>query len=385
MAVIATLPAPGRGRNISLDFFRGVANLAIFLDCIPRNVANWVTTKNYGSSDATDLFVSISGYTAAFVYARMMVERGLIFAVTRMFKRVRQLYVTHIILIVSYIAAVSYVATTYNVSDIVEEFNIVGLLVDPIETLRQDLMLNFKPLNLDILPLYIVLMALFPRVLWMMLREPDLTIFLSLVLYISARQFGWNLPAYPTGTWYFNPLCWQLLFMFGAWFALGGAKESRPVINSPIVLCCGIGYLLFSFAMTMAGRLPDFAAMLPRWLFDAFNPSDKTDLRALPKITESIVPQIQELCWVGFTRMGHALALRDDSSGPSARCTQAFSGDGACSERTEPPALCRDGSACTGTWRGELDVADQRAGTLDDLSWTCRHSRPCFCSVGTNP
>src|ERR1700757_2117244 len=108
-------------------------------------------------------------------------------------------------------------------------------------------------------------------------------------------------------------------------------------------------------------------------------------VRALPKITESIVQQIQKLCWVGFTRMGHALALRDDSSGPNARCTQAFSGDGACSERTEPPALCRDGSACTGTWRGELDVADQRAGPLDDLSWTCRHSRPCFCSVGTNP
>src|SRR6185312_9942612 len=108
-------------------------------------------------------------------------------------------------------------------------------------------------------------------------------------------------------------------------------------------------------------------------------------LRALPKITESIVPQIQKLCWGGFTRMRHALALRDDSSGPSARCTQAFSGDGACFERTEPPAFCRDGSACAGTWRGELDVADQRAGTLDDLSWTCRHSRPCFCSVGTNP
>src|ERR1700758_3030823 len=118
-------------------------------------------------------------------------------------------------------------------------------------------------------------------------------------------------------------------------------------------------------------------------LSDLHAPPGFCQLRALPKITESIVPQIQKLCWVGFTRMRHALALRDDSSGPSARCTQAFSGDDACSERTEPPALCRDGSACAGTWRGQLDVADQRAGTLDDLSWTCRHSRPCFCSVGT--
>ena len=278
MEIIATLPPPGRGRNLRLDLFRGVANLAIFLDHIPHNVVNWVTTKNYGSSDAADLFVFISGYTAAFVYARMMVERGLIFGATRMFKRVRQLYLAHIILFVIYIVAVSYVAETYNVSDIVKEFNIEGLVANPTETLRQGLMLNFKPLNLDILPLYIVLMALFPPVLWIMLRKPDQTILLSLVLYIAARQFGWSLPAYPAGTWYFNPFCWQLLFVFGAWFALGGAKESRPVINSPMVLCCGIGYLLFSFAMTMAGRLPNFGAMLPRWLFDVFNPSDKTDL-----------------------------------------------------------------------------------------------------------
>ena len=33
-------------------------------------------------------------------------------------------------------------------------------------------------------------------------------------------------------------------------------------------------------------------------------------LRACPKITESILPQIEKLCWVGFTRMRRALALR---------------------------------------------------------------------------
>ncbi len=278
MEIIATLRPPGRGRDLRLDLFRGIANYAIFLDNIPNNVMNWFTTRNYGSSDAADLFVFISGYTAAFVYARMMVERGFTFGATRIFKRVRQLYITHIMLLVIYIVAVSYVASTYNVTDVFREFNIEGLIANPIETLSQGLVLNFKPLNLDILPLYIVLMALFPPVLWFMLRMPDLTISFSLLLYVAARQFGWNLAAYPDGTWYFNPFCWQLLFMFGAWFALGGARESRAVIHSRTVLYCGIGYLLFSFAMTMAGRFPNAEAMLPSWLFDAFNPSDKTDL-----------------------------------------------------------------------------------------------------------
>ena len=278
MQITATLRPPGRGRNLPLDLLRGIANLAIFLDHIPNNVMNWVTTRNYGSSDAADLFVFVSGYTAAFVYGRMMAERGAIFGATRIFKRVRQLYVTHIMLLVIYIVAVSYVAAVYNVSDVVSEFNIESLIANPLETLSQGLLLNFKPLNLDILPLYIVLMALFPPVLWIMLRKPDLTMGLSLLLYIAARQFDWNLAAYPVGDWTFDPFCWQLLFVFGAWFALGGVHESRAVINSRALLYCGIGYLLFSFALTLAGRLPGLGALLPRGLLDAFNPGDKTDL-----------------------------------------------------------------------------------------------------------
>ncbi|MGM4891928.1 OpgC domain-containing protein [Tardiphaga sp. 709] len=270
---------PPKGRDLRLDLFRGIANWAIYLDHIPDNVVNWVTTRNYGFSDAADLFVFISGYTASFVYAKMMLERGFIVGATRLTKRVWQLYVAHVILFVIYIAAIGYVAQRYNDPDIINEFNVAGLVDNPIQTLTQGLLLKFKPLNLDVLPLYIVLMGLFPPVLWMMLRKPDLTMLASLALYFAARQFGWNLPAYPYGVWYFNPFTWQLLFVFGAWFALGGALESRSVIRSKVLLYFGIAYLLFSLVMTMAGRFPDTGHMImPDWLFDAFNPNDKTNL-----------------------------------------------------------------------------------------------------------
>lgn len=270
---------PPKGRDLRLDLFRGIANWAIYLDHIPDNVVNWVTTRNYGFSDAADLFVFISGYTASFVYAKMMLERGFIVGATRLTKRVWQLYVAHVILFVIYIAAIGYVAQRYNDPDIINEFNVAGLVDNPIQTLTQGLLLKFKPLNLDVLPLYIVLMGLFPPVLWMMLRKPDLTMLASLALYFAARQFGWNLPAYPYGVWYFNPFTWQLLFVFGAWFALGGALESRSVIRSKVLLYFGIAYLLFSLVMTMAGRFPDTGHMImPDWLFEAFNPNDKTNL-----------------------------------------------------------------------------------------------------------
>jgi hypothetical protein len=269
---------PPKGRDLRLDLFRGIANWAIFLDHIPDNVVNWITTRNYGFSDAADLFVFISGYTASFVYAKMMLERGFIVGATRLFKRVWQLYVAHVILFVIYIAAIGYVAQRYNDPDIINEFNVAGLVDNPIQTLTQGLLLKFKPLNLDVLPLYIVLMGFFPPVLWMMLRKPDLTMLASLALYFAARQFGWNLAAYPSGTWYFNPYTWQLLFVFGAWFALGGAVESRSVIKSKVLLYFGLAYLIFSLIMTMAGRFPDYGHMMPDWLFDAFNPNDKTNL-----------------------------------------------------------------------------------------------------------
>src|SRR4030088_1522042 len=257
---------PPKGRDLRLDLFRGVANWAIYLDHIPDNVVNWITTRNYGFSDAADLFVFISGYTGSIVGA------------TRLTKRVWQLYVAHIILFVIYIASISYLALRFGDSQLVNDFNVVGLVDNATETLRQGLFLKFKPVNLDVLPLYIVLMGLFPPVLWMMLRQPNLTMLASIALWLAARQFGWNLPAYPAGTWYFNPYCWQVLFVFGSWCALGGARRSLAIINARATLYFCVAYLILALLMTMAGKFPDFGAMFPHWLYATFNPNDKTNL-----------------------------------------------------------------------------------------------------------
>ncbi len=276
MKINATLP--DKGRDLRLDLFRGVANWAIYLDHIPDNVVNWITTRNYGFSDAADLFVFISGYTASFVYARMMLERGFIVGATRLTKRVWQLYVAHIILFVIYIASISYLALRFGDSELVNEFNVVGLVDNATETLRQGLFLKFKPVNLDVLPLYIVLMGLFPPVLWIMLRQPNWTMIAAIVLWLVSRQTGWNLPAYPQGTWYFNPFAWQVLFVFGAWCALGGARKNLHIINAPATIYLCAAYLVFSLTMTMAGKFPAFGDMFPQWLYATFNPNDKTNL-----------------------------------------------------------------------------------------------------------
>lgn len=269
---------PPEGRDLRLDLFRGVANWAIFLDHIPNNAVMWLTTRNYGFSDAADLFVFIAGYAASIVYSKSMLTQGFAAGTTRLLERAWQLYVAHVLLFVIYIAAINWVAQTYNQSHLLDEFNVAGLVDRPIVTLTQGLLLNFKPLNLDVLPLYVVLMAACPPLLWLMLRRPDLTIAASLVLYFAARHLEWNLPAYPSGVWYFNPFTWQLLFMFGAWCALGGASRARKIIQSRAVLFVGLAYLIFAMLMTLAGHFETFGKLLPGWLVSAFNPNDKTNL-----------------------------------------------------------------------------------------------------------
>jgi hypothetical protein len=276
MRIVATLPA--KGRDLRLDLFRGLANWGIFLDHIPNNVANWITTRNYGFSDAADLFIFISGYTVAFVFARTMIERGFVVGASRLIKRVWQIYVAHVFLFVFYLAEIGYLAQKYGKASFADEFNIQGFLSDPAQTLFEGLILRFKPVNMDVLPLYIVLMGMFPPVLWVMLRKPNLTLLVSALLYVLARQFGWNLPAYPIGVWYFNPFAWQFLFVFGAWFALGGAGSSMGLIRSKSLLVLGAGYLLFALIITMATRYPGLRDLIPANVYGFFIPNDKTNL-----------------------------------------------------------------------------------------------------------
>jgi hypothetical protein len=77
------------------------------------------------------------------------------------------------------------------------------------------LTLQYKPLNMDVLPLHIVLMLVFPAVSWALIRKPVWVVTASVALYLLTRHFDWNLPSYPDGVWYFNPFCWQLLFVLG--------------------------------------------------------------------------------------------------------------------------------------------------------------------------
>jgi hypothetical protein len=270
------------GRDLRLDLFRGLALWLIFIDHIPSNIVNWITIRNYGFSDAAEIFVFISGYTAAFVYGRAMQERGLIISGARILRRVWQVYVAHVFIFVIFMAEVSYLTTSIVENPLYsEEMRVFDFLQQPGEALLQALMLKFQPNFMDVLPLYIVLLLALPGLLYLLLVQPMIAVALSIGLYSAVQYFSWNLPAYPTGTWFFNPLAWQLIFVAGAWCSVGAPQRVHQWARSRAVVGTAIAYLALAFLVVLTWYFPRYAALIPKIVQDWMYPIDKNNLDLL--------------------------------------------------------------------------------------------------------
>jgi hypothetical protein len=293
-----SLPAVGE-RELRLDLFRGLALWLIYIDHLPPSLLTWFTIRNYGFSDATEIFIFISGYTAAFVYGRAMLEQGFLVATARILRRAWQIYVAHVFLFTIFLAEISYVATSFENPLYTEEMGIMDFLKQPDVTIVQALLLRFRPVNMDVLPLYIVLMLALPLILALMRWKPDVTLALSALLYALTWEFDLYFSSYPNGYWAFNPLAWQLLFVFGAWCALGGARRMSRILSSRITLWVCAVYLAAAFYVTLTWYVPQMNHWLPRRVEQWMYPIDKTDLDvlrfahflALAAITVRLVPR----------------------------------------------------------------------------------------------
>src|SRR6201747_1149106 len=271
----------GSERELRLDLFRGLALWLIFIDHLPPNLLTWFTIRNYGFSDATEIFIFISGYTAAFVYGRAMLQAGFVVATARILRRGWQIYVAHVFLFTIFLAEISYVATSFENPLYSEEMGIMDFLKQPDVTIIQALLLRFRPVNMDVLPLYIVLMVFLPLILWLMRRKPDITLGLSVLLYAATWEFDFYLTSYPNGVWFFNPFAWQLLFVFGAWCALGGASRMSRILSSRVTLWICFAYLFAAFCVTLTWYLPQLGHLMPKRLEQWMYPINKTDLDVL--------------------------------------------------------------------------------------------------------
>ena len=269
-------------RDLRLDLLRGLGLWMIFLDHIPDDVVAWLTLRNYGFSDAAEFFVFISGYLLGYIYAPIVAAGQFLPALKRLFLRAWQMYVAHILLFLAFTAQIARAARKWDNPMYKDEFNVANFLAHPDELIGKALTLQYKPVDLDVLPLYIALIAASPFVLWCLVRRPNLTLAGSIVLYLFARYFDWNLPSYPHGTtWYFNPFAWQLMFFVVAWCGCGAAAQIKKLVQSPIVFAIAIAWILFALVIVMTWHSAFLESLIPKWLIKVIYPIDKTNLDML--------------------------------------------------------------------------------------------------------
>ncbi len=269
-------------RDLRLDLFRGMGLWMIFLDHIPHDIVAWLTLRNYGFSDAAEFFVFISGYLAGFIYGPIVRGGHFLAATKRLVMRAWQMYVAHIMLFLLFTAQIARTVRKFDNPMYEDEFNVHNFLQHPDVLIGQALSLRYKPVNLDVLPLYISLMLASPLILWCLVRRPNWTLLGSAVLYVLARWFDWNFASYPPGTtWYFNPFAWQLLFIFAAWCGVGGAARLQFLIRSRVVLASAVAWILFALLIVMTWHVPFLDSLVPKWMIKAIYPIDKTDLDML--------------------------------------------------------------------------------------------------------
>lgn len=268
------------GRDHRIDFFRGLALIFIFWDHIPHNPLAELTVRNFGFSDAAEIFVFLAGYAAVLAYGKIAQRDGFIIATIKILRRAWVLYVVHIFLLAVLMGIVFFANSHVETRDLVQEMGLQYFLSNPQQALTDELLLRFKPNLMDPLPLYIVLLLGLPLVLPMLLRKAGYVVCVSFVVYLLAPV--WNLSAQEGGVWFFNPMAWQFLFTLGGAVAITAKRAStsqvRPLKRQPLFLTC-VTYLLITGALALSWKWPALHdAVMPVWLGEHLYPISKTNL-----------------------------------------------------------------------------------------------------------
>jgi hypothetical protein len=279
MRAASASSSPAPSRDLRLDFFRGLALVCIFVDHIPENYLNYFTLSALGFFDAAEVFIFISGFTAALVYGRTLALRGPLIASLQVLRRAWQLYVAHIFLFMIFIAEVSYTVKAFNNPMYNEEMGVGDFLEHPHIAVVQALLLQFQPTFLDILPLYIVMLLIFPLVLMALRWRSSVILSLSALIYLAVQIFGVEVPAYPVGTlWTFNPLAWQFLFVLGAALGHGEARSPRRARFIELLFWPALAIAALAFVTRLSWSFHNIWDVVPPLFQRLIWPLNKRDL-----------------------------------------------------------------------------------------------------------
>jgi hypothetical protein len=234
-------------RDLRIDFFRGLALLVIFIDHVPNNPAAAWTLHNFAFCDAAEVFVLISGISTYLAYNGRLQRDGLAGCARAVGRRWCTIYVAHLLMLAALWTVATLLSRRFWAIDYVDSLRLTWFHDSPREAVISALTLSYLPRFLDILPLYLVLLAAAPLLLVVVRYDWRLALGLSGLVYLAAWLSGVNLTQGRNHHgWYLNPLTWQLLYTMGiVWAHLGKtAPRSTPwnwrwAAGASVLICFG--------------------------------------------------------------------------------------------------------------------------------------------------
>jgi len=277
-----TLPG---GRDHRLDIFRGLALMMIFINHVPGNVFEHLTSRNFGFSDAAEAFVLMSGIAVGLAYSRGFANGPLLDALLKVWRRAGKIYVTHIVITAWAIAIIAAGIVFLDTADMVQKVNFTRLLDRPLAAMIGIPLLTHQLGYFNILPLYFVLLVISPVYIMIGQRSRLALVMVAAVIWFIAGTHRLNLPNYPNpGGWFFNPFSWQLLYAIGIAAGLE-AKEGRKLVpydGNLFAIAAGFLVLSLVWVKFRLGAFPG-SGTLPFFI----SGYDKTFL-ALPRLLHAL-------------------------------------------------------------------------------------------------
>lgn len=277
MDAASTAPAK-RPRDERLDLFRGLTMLIIFVAHLPENSWNaWIPAR-FGFSSGAELFVFCSGIASALAFGSVFSRRGLWLGTARIAYRIWQVYWAQIGLVLALIALAAALDRLFGLAVLAQQFQ--PLLADPENALLGLATLSWQPDYLDILPMYLVILALVPVMMLARRLHAVLPFLIAGTLYAAVWASGLNLSGNPwTGAgWFLNPFAWQFIFFIGffiamKWLPVPALGDRRLMIGAAL-------FLVLSVPLSFWGILEHWP--LAQAARDLVIPaSEKTDLHIL--------------------------------------------------------------------------------------------------------
>jgi hypothetical protein len=288
-----SIPAPAKKqRDVRLDFFRGLGMFIILIAHITNNPWTLYIPARFGFSDATEMFIFCSGMASALAFGAVFARAGFFMGLYRVVFRIWEIYWVHIATFMLTLAAMFIINRTgWFARDEVNALNLAPFLKASGNQVIGLFTLTYVPNYFDILPMYIVILALLPVMVALSRLSVYLAMAASVVLWFVATFSNLNLPAEywfsnnSTRQWFFNPFAWQLVFFTGFAF-MSGWLPAPPRNRGLAIAAAAVLLISLPFAWHVIIGQSDY---IKGWRSDWRILIDKTDF--------------------GFLRYVHFLAL----------------------------------------------------------------------------